>query len=352
MKQRFKKHFIPCVENEYKPHSMRLRSVSVLLVVMLLIFVVSLSHTKLIERTNLLSAVIPSVLIDMANDTRDIYELPMLRENSTLVSAAQMKANDMAAKGYFSHNSPDGKTPWYWFDSVGYNYIYAGENLAVNFADSEYVNQAWLDSPTHRANILNGNFTEVGIATARGIYQGEDTIFVVQLFGRPMAAPAVAVETSVTPDPVIIPSQPVETEPPVEPVIVEPNIEPIVETETFIVVRNLNAIEAAAAEVAEVTEGLLDNLNVPTSEATDPETLGDTRYADLPQQMLASPEKFFGTVYVGLAALILVMILLSLWGEAKRHHVKHFATGLILFAVLAGLIYLYRVVVLTEVVIV
>lgn len=105
--------------------------------------------------------------------------------NDLLSAAAQLKANDMAAKGYFAHVSPDGKTPWYWIDKVGYSYDYAGENLAVNFIDSADVSNAWMASPTHRANILNPVFKEVGTATAVGTYKGRNAIFVVQLFGTP-----------------------------------------------------------------------------------------------------------------------------------------------------------------------
>ncbi len=97
-----------------------------------------------------------------------------------------MKADDMATKGYFAHTSPEGLTPWYWFAQVGYNYTYAGENLAINFNESKDVDTAWLASPTHRANILNSHYTEIGIATAQGMYKGVQATFVVQMFGTPV----------------------------------------------------------------------------------------------------------------------------------------------------------------------
>ena len=61
-----------------------------------------------------------------------------------------MKAQDMATLGYFAHVSPDGKTPWYWIEKVGYDYQYAGENLAINFSDSKDVTNAWMASPLHK----------------------------------------------------------------------------------------------------------------------------------------------------------------------------------------------------------
>jgi hypothetical protein len=97
-----------------------------------------------------------------------------------------MKANDMAEKGYFAHTSPEGKTPWYWFKQAGYDYSYAGENLAVNFFESKDVAEAWMNSPTHRANIVKKDYTEIGIAVATGMYEGRQSVFVAQLFGTPM----------------------------------------------------------------------------------------------------------------------------------------------------------------------
>ncbi len=134
------------------------------------------------------AAVVSAILIDLANSDRASNDLPILKMNPTLVEAAQAKANDMAAKRYFAHTSPDGVDPWHWFKKAGYSFDYAGENLAIDFVDSADVERAWMNSPTHRENILNSHYTEVGIATAEGIYEGHPTIFVVQEFGAPSAS--------------------------------------------------------------------------------------------------------------------------------------------------------------------
>jgi uncharacterized protein YkwD len=136
---------------------------------------------------NYLSAIYASVLETLANSDRASANLANLSVNPLLAAAAQMKADDMASRSYFSHNTPEGLSPWYWFSKAGYNYKYAGENLAVNFVDSEEVEHAWMDSPLHRLNILNPNFTEIGIATSTGIYEGRSAIFVVQMFGTPLS---------------------------------------------------------------------------------------------------------------------------------------------------------------------
>jgi hypothetical protein len=123
------------------------------------------------------------VVINYANTDRSKAKEPALRENPLLAKAAQMKAEDMAKRGYFSHNGPLGETPWSWLDKVGYNYIYAGENLAVNFFDSADVHRAWMNSPAHRENLLDKKFTEVGIGVAPGKFQDRDSFYVVEFFG-------------------------------------------------------------------------------------------------------------------------------------------------------------------------
>jgi len=130
-----------------------------------------------------LAAVLPSLVVDYTNTDRTAEQKPPLQINPLLAQAAQLKAEDMAKRAYFSHEGPNGETPWLWFDQVGYKYVYAGENLALNFYDSREVNQAWLNSLKHRANILDGNFTDIGVGSATGFFDGRESVFVVQFFG-------------------------------------------------------------------------------------------------------------------------------------------------------------------------
>jgi uncharacterized protein YkwD len=132
-----------------------------------------------------LAAILPSILVLETNKERQAQDLSELTENELLNEAAQLKANEMAEKGFFAHVGPDGKQPWTYLDQVGYRYASAGENLAVNFVHSKEVHKAWMNSPTHRANIIQPKFTEIGIATAEGIYKGQEAVFVVQFFAKP-----------------------------------------------------------------------------------------------------------------------------------------------------------------------
>jgi uncharacterized protein YkwD len=129
-----------------------------------------------------------SRLIVLTNEERQARGLSTLKSNPRLYAAAKAKAADMLANDYFEHTSPQGKTPWQFIDTAGYMYLRAGENLAIDFPETDKAVPAWMDSPSHRANILKADYEEVGIATATGEYQGRQTTVIVQMFGtKPLA---------------------------------------------------------------------------------------------------------------------------------------------------------------------
>lgn len=185
---------VPHEGNNFRPGILSATAIAAVLFLVIVIEGAYLLSTKVsIDGDRLLAAIVPSALIALTNQDRAEYGVGELTENTTLAAAAQLKANDMAEKGYFSHVTPDGKQPWHWLQQAGYAYTYAGENLAVNFEDSKDVEDAWMNSPTHHANIVKRQYTEIGIATARGEYKGEEVTFVVQFFASPkvaVAAPA------------------------------------------------------------------------------------------------------------------------------------------------------------------
>jgi hypothetical protein len=123
-----------------------------------------------------------SVLV-LVNKARQEKGLARLTENEKLDAAAQDKLKDMTEKKYFAHTSPAGIAPWYWFGKNNYDYKYAGENLAINFVTVENQHKAWMASPTHKKNILNSEFQEIGIAVGAGEINGETSIITVQEFG-------------------------------------------------------------------------------------------------------------------------------------------------------------------------
>ncbi len=127
-------------------------------------------------------------LYQLTNQQREKNNLPDLTYNDKLSAAAAKKAADMFANNYWAHYGPAGETPWDFILSSGYSYEYAGENLAKNFLFSQGVVDAWMNSSTHRDNILRQNYTEVGFAVVNGVLNGEQTTLVVQMFGKPQTS--------------------------------------------------------------------------------------------------------------------------------------------------------------------
>ena len=118
-------------------------------------------------------------ILHLVNVDRASHGLRPLQGNSVLDLAAYAKAQDMVSKNYFAHVSPEGVNPWHWFKALGYNYSYAGENLAEGFSDPKDLESSWMASPTHRANILSPFYSEVGLA----VVSQNNTNVVVEFFG-------------------------------------------------------------------------------------------------------------------------------------------------------------------------
>ena len=123
-------------------------------------------------------------LLFLTNKERQNVGVGSLILNDKLSKAASEKAQDMFTYNYWAHNSPAGKTPWVFIKSAGYNYIYAGENLARGFTTPDGVIKAWMASPDHRANMLSSNYRDVGFAVKLGKLNGEETVLIVEEFGN------------------------------------------------------------------------------------------------------------------------------------------------------------------------
>ncbi len=191
MKKNLKEYFIPSRTNGYAPHILQKAALFGMAIMVMLSFTMANVHSLIwISSQWMISTILPAVIVDLTNEERAEGALGTLRRSSVLDEAARLKAEDMAAHEYFAHYSPDGVSPWHWFGEVSYNFVHAGENLAIHFTDSGDVVDAWMESPSHRANIMNGNYSEIGVGTAEGTYQGYPTVYVVQLFGTPAAVAA------------------------------------------------------------------------------------------------------------------------------------------------------------------
>lgn len=125
-------------------------------------------------------------LIKLTNVKRQALGLAPVTEDPRLDAAALAKAENMFAENYWAHYSPSGKDPWGFIQKAGYQFTNAGENLARNFYSSTEVVDAWMASSTHRDNIVNPKYKNIGIAVMEGMLNGQPTLLVVQEFGTPV----------------------------------------------------------------------------------------------------------------------------------------------------------------------
>jgi hypothetical protein len=129
------------------------------------------------------SQISPDIVIELTNKERLNAGVSTLKYNSALNQAALAKATDMFENNYWAHVSPTGTEPWYFVTGSGYKYLHAGENLARDFSNPTDVVKAWMASPTHRKNLLDDRYHDIGIAVVDGYINGVETTLVVQMFG-------------------------------------------------------------------------------------------------------------------------------------------------------------------------
>lgn len=147
------------------------------------------------------AAVTSDEILSATNAERGGIGLGPLTLDTRLAAAAAAKANDMIAQQYFSHASPTGLRGWHWMRDAGYPYTEAGENLAMDFLESQDVVTAWMGSAGHRQNMMSQKFLDTGIATVPGTLNGKKSLIVVMLFGRQSSVTAVAMPDIVAPTP-------------------------------------------------------------------------------------------------------------------------------------------------------
>jgi uncharacterized protein YkwD len=167
---------------------------SVLCGVFLMCFFTTFAGVGFAKADNEENREIEQKIVNYVNQERAEESLGQLSRSKVLDKAAKMKAQDMLGNDYFAHTSPAGLDSWHWFKEVDYKYKYAGENLGMDFRTAEAVHQAWMESPTHRENIVSSNYDEIGVAVLDGIIDNEETKVGVQMFGKKLSSGAVEAE--------------------------------------------------------------------------------------------------------------------------------------------------------------
>lgn len=176
--------FFLCKGNKYRPKIINNRFLFFYALILLSFKLIVIPFFLYFPNTALFASITQSNLIEFANSSRKELGIKPLKESRELNYAAYLKAQDMIEKGYFSHYSPEGTSPWFWLNRAGYDYEMAGENLAIGFLNSEQVHRAFMNSLLHKENILNQKYQEIGIAVLQGNFQGKETVLVIQYFGK------------------------------------------------------------------------------------------------------------------------------------------------------------------------
>ena len=188
---------VPHKANQFMPHFVRSYSIGLVLLIVLVAALVP----KWPAGESVLGVKEQISISDLANDVnreRERAGAATLVLNKQLSRAAFLKAKDMFAHQYWSHDAPNGTKPWKWFSDVGYNYAYAGENLAKNFSSATATTAGWMGSQKHRENMLDPQYTDVGLVVMDGVLEGKNTTLIVALFGRPASLAATGAMTSPT----------------------------------------------------------------------------------------------------------------------------------------------------------
>jgi hypothetical protein len=371
-----KDFFVPHEGNGYAPHSLQKAA----MIGMVFLIVLSFTASNILSLVWLgsqwmLSSVLPAVIVDLTNEERDADALGTLKRSAVLDEAANLKAADMAKNEYFAHYSPTGVSPWHWFDAVSYDYVHAGENLAIYFTDSKDVVDAWMASPSHRANILNGNYTEIGVGTAEGEYQGFHTVYVVQLFGTPAASVARTAAPAAAPQPVAVANaaEPAQTRVLAESVSVpdeKKNGEPIVsapadsapaaeasaETSSSSITQP-SPVPAANTQYEPISNIVVTQMgpvaysdlmatSVPDKEPAPAGLSSSEPSRDVPfmARLLTQPHKILQLLYIVIGTFVLVSLLLSIFIEARRQQPLQVAYGFGLLLLMAGLFTLHIII--------
>lgn len=295
-----KKHFIPNITNQHRPHLLRDSNMKAIIIFVIFLELITFIIPSLsnINMTGGTALVLPAVLESLTNEERDSQDLAMLLSNPLLDQAAKMKAEDMATHGYFAHVSPEGKTPWYWMEKVGYKYEYAGENLAINFIDSKDVTNAWMNSPTHRANIVKDKYTEVGTGIATGMYEGKITVFVAQVYAKPL----IQVKT-----------------------VSVQKTSPKTLAQKLAILEESKDIEVLGVETAKPKENVAN---------TSPQIIQNPTFL---QKTFASPRNTMNTASLVVFSIVAISLLLYVLAKVKHRHFDLITNGLIVLAMI-GLI--------------
>jgi hypothetical protein len=192
----FSDYFIPNRCNNHKPKILRTHSLAVILLSLIIVKTFLTGYLFFIypNQAKMEGQIVNEILV-MINADRQKNNLGPLTLNPALSSSALAKADNMIAENYFAHYGPNGKKPWDWINRINYPYLFVGENLAMNFTSANTAHTALMDSPSHKKNILNDKYNDIGLAVVSGEINGKKTNILVELFAS-QNKPAIVLKTN------------------------------------------------------------------------------------------------------------------------------------------------------------
>jgi hypothetical protein len=331
----FKNYFIPNDCNDFKPKILRTKTLAIIAIA-LLIVKMSVTGYLFFIYPNLarMTAMIQDEIYSLVNSERQTNDIAVLGTNEVLNKVAKAKADDMISKNYFAHKSSDGKMIWDMISRDEYPYLYVGENLAMNFTSAQSAHKALMLSETHKKNILNLKYTEIGVAVVPGEINNKKTNVLVQVFAHAKVAstpivrqdtPSTPVESQVSPS-IVDESQVLSAE---ESITTEPE-----KTENPIPTAP-TTIEQERQAVAEPAEELAPNLN------------RDLRENILAATAIEIPNKngtaikainYSQYIFIGALALLIIALLVNILVRISIQHKPVIVQTLLVIVFVYGLI--------------
>lgn len=289
--------FFPRESNNHRAKILHHKSLLILIVGLLLgNILLQLGERTYPDVLGIAHSINEAELLALTNQKRKEAGMLPLHLNPELSQAAAGKAADMLSKNYWAHTSPDGITPWVFIKGSGYEYVYAGENLARGFTNSSSVIQAWMDSKAgHKENLLSSNYEDVGFAIQTGELSGDETVLVVQEFGSRISPTSTKDTASVT---------------------AEGDV-------------------AKATDVATPEEYILPS---------DPPKESETIVAAAASQPLVNTKSMTTNISIALVSLVLVVLVIDLWVVEKRKIIRavaHNADHIIFLSIILAAVIFY-----------
>lgn len=342
-----REYFIPDKSNNHKPKILQPKSLVVMVVCLILVKAIVTGYLFFIYPNKArMTEIITQQILKMVNTDRLDNNMAPLVINSALSYAAQDKAEDMIAFNYFDHKSLDGKMPWDWIDRGEYSYLLVGENLAMNFSSAEAAHNALMQSESHKKNILNNKYTDIGLAVISGTLDNKQTNVLVQMFGYRKPQLAIAAEVEPIPTEVqkpvnILPETPVATEEPAPAEILEPEqpVEQIEPTPGGLVEEPEEAQIAVAPVASPVSKNIYTSPNPAIENQEMTQVMSFTVAEDKKITTAANLLKISHYIFLTILALVVFALVINILVRIRIQHKSVIIQTLVVIIFITSLIY-------------